>query len=494
VKHGRRHRRPAKVVYPRLLRQKVWHRIHEWRRSPRAAAVYVLTTIALFVWGHQSQMKNYFSQAESALHLGHRCAQEDVKQAHDSLPLLYTRLLQWTSRPAHKDITIVYIPQELTAVQQNVCTARSYLADVLTAIDHEHPALVVIDKYFGASSCVPDDPNTRKLITAIRRLPFPVVAGISSHAAPKDLESTGACLVEDAVIPGFTAPRLSFGLLRPNADLAKIPLQWKSAKPDDPSPAVSSRDTLALRAFSEFAPEMESSSDFQQILAADRAPYASLQGDILGETTSDLLCSQRDANITSGPQGGDDGCHRNLITHPLLGRVVLLAAQSENDKATVLGHTFWGYELQAYYLNALLTGSFLLAPPLFPVLLTYLVYFLLNGMLFPPDGYSRASSTSAWMTSTALRLTALALLTLAFTAAFLLFHCLPPLGAFLLCFPVVVTQLLLQLQEGSHGHIVGGGKPGKQDKDSRQDQTISPTASLPQNTTRTPPSPSQETA
>lgn len=433
------------------LRNKISESRAKWLASPRASLIYAFVTVVLFVLGHESQTKSGFDQAKAFLGFGNRCAASDPALAHDRLPLLYTRLMQWSSRPAHKDVSIVYIPLELASVQQNVCTARNYLAEVLTAIGRERPALIVVDKYFGNTACAPDDPNTQKLVSTIRGLPFPVIAGLASHQGSPALAAAGACLVEEPRLEGLTGPNLSFGLLRPNSDLAKIPLRWKVAVADGTLPSAGPEDTLALRAFSTFAPEMVRKTEIKKALASDRAPYASLLGDLPCQSTTDLLNHRSPS---------DPKCADNQVPNPILGRVVLVGARSTNDQATVLGRPFWGYELQAYYIDALLTGGYLLAPPLVPSVVTYIVYFLLNALLFPPEGKKARDSWWSWWRSTSARLIFLAVLTIACIAAFLLLHCIPPLGAFLICFPAVVNNALVQVQDGAQKEMVGATKPG----------------------------------
>lgn len=452
----------SSVLSPASLWKRLRRTWEEWRAAPRWAVAYVLVSLVIFVSGHLKMVASFLRKADP-------CASSTVDDV--SFPSLYSRLQHWADRPAHRDVVMVYIPENLADIQQNVCKARSYLADVLVNLQDQHPALVVIDKTFGDRSCLTGDDKKHSddLIHAVSASPYQIVVGMSATNVADKQKRARACLCTTSGLSFNNVSNVSRGLLRPNVDLAKIPLRWQAFELGK-SPPVGV-DTIALKAFQIYAPEMFRSAEFQDILTRNRAPYADLDSwdrsahvvhatDRDSVSTVDLICSRKltrdrwpDDCPTVPAYPADSGTTTPNVAPSLLGKVVVIGSRDNQDKVVVGNESFWGYELQAIYLNALLTGSYLLAAPLPAFYAPYALYFLLGFLLFPPDGLAKARSLKNWSVSTGFRLLAILLLTCSYIVLFVFFHCFPPLGALLFFLPVLANQVLLQVQQGSHHRI-----------------------------------------
>ncbi len=425
-----------------------WARLRELMKSPefrRNVVLYAFSSLMLVVWNDWGYVKEICAEVNDQVQHKAPCVNSGIPPAEVSVSWLYSPLLSWISRPTHKDVAALYIDSGLSQIQLNTCLARSYLADVLTLAATQHPARLVVDKYFGPDTCTEgeDSVASDSLVKTVQALPFPVIIGRSTQrSAEAKIEP---CLVQQPEL-SFHSTNVIPGLVRPNSDLVKIPLQWLVS--ESPGQAPQFQDTLAFAALRSFAPEL-----VKGLLRSHRQPYAKIQDDIPEESSAQFLCSGADSAVkvrwhlqcSSKPDGD---------LYSLQGKVVVVGAQSSNDQEDVLGHTYYGYQLQAQYLDDLLTGSYLLASPGWLPVTIYLFFVLISeaprfiqkpfndfteNHLFPRTivhEHLKLFWSLAWAV----------VFILGSNFLFFLFHFLPPLGLIVFIFSTVFAQVFAGIQ------------------------------------------------
>jgi uncharacterized membrane protein YphA (DoxX/SURF4 family) len=332
--------------------------------------VYLVALSGLIVWEYRDH-----------LDLGSSCQSADTaaKPAFYTYP--YRRFLDWAHADSASEVSVVAIPSNLEDIQNNVCLARSYLADMLRSIALQHPAEIVIDKFYGPTACVSSPQSTAELLSVVQSLSVPVIIGESTNKT--DTQVDGSCLVRKPQLD-FQASNVRHGLTRVNVDSEKVPLQW-SVLPSEPAtpaaapaqPHPQDLDSLSWAAVKAYDPAFAQRPRIQALIDTGRHPYAKLTVDLPRETSTDLLC---DAGTPAMRQRWSIACPGPGHRINLLGRVVVIGAEEESDRRTTLGMDLWGVDLQARYIQAMLSGSYLRSLPL------WVSFSLFAGFIFIIEG------------------------------------------------------------------------------------------------------------
>ncbi len=260
------------------------------------------------------------------------------------------------------------------------------MAALLNALDPQDgkPATIVIDKYFSGGSCLSSQEENREselLTEAVQSAAkhIPVIVGEATDTAKQKAEDS--CLVYRSDSMLF-APlgRVHRGLTKLNANHEQIPLRWRvlDAQPPPLEPRhgwrrfvprtklfapYEDRDSLVLSAATILlqAGKVPGQASLPQLTDGERQPYAYLRpANSLPEISSEELVCIPGKNCPPREEGSSDPQARpNRVD--LKNRVVLIGARGGRDSWSVLGESHWGYELQAEYLDALLTGQYLRA-------------------------------------------------------------------------------------------------------------------------------------
>jgi hypothetical protein len=183
-------------------------------------------------------------------------------------------------------------------------------------------------------------------------------------------------------------------------------------------------------------------ADFSTLYNGGQQPYANLSGKLERQTASNLLCSV--APDRAKANGID--CSNGWRKKNLSGKVVVIGAESDADYPAVLGEGMYGFELQARYVAALLSGSYLRQlSPLF-LLLPLGLYYALSELLIPylhihrnpPRPLRHIERPLVWTVAVFFATIALGV------ALPLLFHRFPPLGMLLGISGILVPRLLIE--------------------------------------------------
>jgi hypothetical protein len=131
--------------------------------------------------------------------------------------------------PRHVAIISLRPDSEPTEIFNDGCQLKIYLAQLITRLARDRPAVIVIDKYIPGSACGTPDNVAISLRSAVEESNTPIVLGLKtefldySERAESD-EST--CIVlSDNWMPD--APGVTKGLMKVNRNFKRIPLKWE---------------------------------------------------------------------------------------------------------------------------------------------------------------------------------------------------------------------------------------------------------------------------
>jgi CHASE2 domain-containing sensor protein len=308
--------------------------------------VYLISISGLIVW----EFRDHMDTLTEACHT----TDSDPKPPLFSVP--YNWLLRWTSAESSDQVSIVAIPNDLDVVQKNICLGRSYLSDLVRSIAAQHPAEIVIDKFFGPTTCTAFPETTTELLSIVQSLNIPIVVGESTSQQTEAKDD--ACLVRKPQLD-FDTPNLHHGLTRINFDPEKVPLHWRVLKTSSEAKAQVA-DSLSLAAVKVYDPSYIQRPRIQALINTAWDPYANLNFELPQQTSTQLLCDagtpamqKRWATDCSGPSP-----HNNLS-----GKIVVVGSEDPFDRRSVLNTEMSGFDLQARYIQVLLSGRYLRALP-----------------------------------------------------------------------------------------------------------------------------------
>jgi class 3 adenylate cyclase len=321
-------------------------------------AVYLLPLAGLIAWEHRDHLADFTSSCDSPPDVAH--------SALYSVP--YAFFLSRASGDSVSSVSLVGIPNDLAEIQNNVCLARGYLADLVRSIAAQHPAEIVVDKYFGPTSCKAFPQSTADLLAAVQSTSVPIVVGEFTDDAPA--ERNGSCLVRKQVLD-FASPNVHRGLTRLYTELDKIPLQWTVLNSAAASDTTTS-DTLSWTAVKIFAPDFAQRPRMKALVDSPTDTFANLNLDLPRQTSTQILCGVGDPQLSSQLRSRWSlDCSGPTSTAPLAGKIVVIGSEDLVDQKIVLGSKVWGYDLQGRYMQALLSGAYLRELPLWVVFVLF---------------------------------------------------------------------------------------------------------------------------
>lgn len=409
---------------------------------------------------------------------GHLYQSEDcaLTTSSPSESMLMKPAYDWVLGAAHlknsDQVAEVAIESTLKQIPDNVCVARAFTADVLKLIAAQGPRLIAIDKFYGNSSCPDNDPGTLDLLKTIRSMKVPIVVG--SSTMPSKGTNTTSCLqlspqlftpFEDANHLGFSTAEawisadgkrvdvpenthhdqpvvVYTGLTRLNEDPLKIPLVW--AVFDQNGTAVTEGPpgySLPLTTAQIVNPALAKDTS---LLEARQQPYANVSDPLPQQTATDLLCTKGTKPLRDrwGIQ-----CPAQTKHVDFKDKVVVIGSQSTSDYPSVPGGQMYGFDLQAHYIAALISGAYLRDISPWWILIALVIYYGLAELLLPNMaihehpifGLPHIKWPVVWEVG---------LFSLAMAAGFfvpLWLHRFPPLGVLVVVVAIFVPRMLIEL-------------------------------------------------
>lgn len=255
-------------------------------------------------------------------------------------------------------------------VINNVCDNRLFLADLVHELDSLGAKVIAIDQSYSEGSCNMPAANAA-FSTALEHAGKPVIVGQRVHERPSSSED-GDCLVENpkfnfmANTIGDTPPahdNVSFGLLRLNSDLRKIPLFWWVFPNDAASKAnalAQKKDGFALTVATRAGLASDDPS-LKPFIDRYEHPYTSFVRPPPAWTAMDLLCYGPDTIAARHPEWG--ACTNiNHKRFDFAGKIMVVGDQIDSDKKEINGETY-GMELHAQYIESLLAHNYVGTAP-----------------------------------------------------------------------------------------------------------------------------------
>ena len=339
------------------------------RRSRRfrvlLGVVYLTAIAVLIVWEYRDHLDLPSSGCEPAL--------SEAKSAMHSRA--YEHMLDWASGESAGHVAAIAIPADLEDIRGNLCQARAYMADLLLSAAAQHPAEIVLDKFYSPTACANSPQTSADLLAAVRSAGVPVIVGENAASAPS--ERDGSCLIRKPQMD-FNAANVIHGLTRLDSEPERIPLRWRILSSAAEGVPAETADSLSLAAVKAYDADYARHRRLQSAIEADRHPYANLRIALPTETSSHLLC---DAGTPAMRQRWGVSCAGSAPHLNLLGKVILIGAEDESDHWPVLDGRTWGFELQARYIQAMLSGSYLLALPVWLAFVIFAFFiFLVEGL------------------------------------------------------------------------------------------------------------------
>lgn len=288
-------------------------------------------------------------------------------------PLL--KLKEYQDPPSLQVSTVAFGAGGLTYLQADLCRGRMAMADLIDALGSLGAREVVIDKYYGRGSCS-DPQSNQRFRAALSGSRLEIVVGLETMPAEdhirgwaltlppsfrftktREASGTNDLRVEHPVVEGLT---------RLNSNLLKIPLEWPVSDLDlgdrsrqhGPERMV---DTLSFASARLAAPELVTRHGLSDFLRQGVDPYGeSTQLEIKDVSADEVLCSDSRHRVSYSKRW-----HLSCTSDrsPALHSVVVIGSPSEQDRFDVAGRPLYGYQLQALYIEELLSARYLREVP-----------------------------------------------------------------------------------------------------------------------------------
>jgi len=261
----------------------------------------------------------------------------------------------------------------------NVCVQREFLAKLIRKLKRSGVSVIVIDKYFGESTCSSQTKNTDEvidkylgvstcssqtkstddLIQAVAEPGSRVVIGLGTNIIPPTQEMLhGHRPASMTVSPSVKFEGARFGITRLDSDTRRVPLEWRVSVDTMHTPTV--MRTLSLVAAEELDPNVTRRWRLASILKSGKAPFSKFipPTTFIKYSALAVLCGPAATAKTPWLN-----CNENpdSLSGELQGKIVLIGENSSCDRhQTVLGQMY-GVDLQANYIAAILSGDIFVA-------------------------------------------------------------------------------------------------------------------------------------
>ena len=266
------------------------------------------------------------------------------------------------AKPGPRFAAVVVLEPSRDPSLLNICKQRAFLAALLGAVAKLSPTLIVIDKYFGATSCPLEGSSTIALQTTIREVgrSIPIVVGrrvdVGKRTGTHGPEGWPRLL---PALPLAQDAKIHEGIVNVDQDTRRLPLGW-TVQTDDGR--VVWRRTLALEAAQIHDPTLlDKSPRLARLIRDHQHPYIGFLSLHALETyatftTDDIFCARPEERHRVKA-----GCPATAPrdTGYLSGRIALIGEYNMDldSHFSVVGEVP-GYILQANYVEALLDGRY----------------------------------------------------------------------------------------------------------------------------------------
>jgi hypothetical protein len=285
-----------------------------------------------------------------------------LTQSIFGLETFYHQLVTANPRkPAPRFTSLITLSETFCPVgasHLNVCRERGFLGEVLKTLSHAKVRAVVIDKYFGDTTCPKDDPGTLNLMRGAQALCAAhitlVVGRKVSESARSQTARAGAHPLEPSLTFAPQAACVTEGVVNTDIDPRRAPIWWPNIQPV--SGSNSAPPSLALAASLAASPMFMQNGRLAGWTPDAPDPYVSFvrrgQFDGYSIAARDLVCS---APGNPGWRACADAELSPKIRSVADGRVVIIGEDvTDIDRHDTVVGEMAGYVLQANYIESLL--------------------------------------------------------------------------------------------------------------------------------------------
>lgn len=285
-----------------------------------------------------------------------------LTQSIFGLETFYHQLVTASPRkPAPRFTSLVTLSETscpVGASHLNVCGERGFLGEALKTLSHAKVKVVVIDKYFGATSCPQNDPGTLNLMRGAQALCAAhitlVVGRKVTDSAQSQPMGTGTYPLDPSLVFAPEAACVTEGVVNTDIDPRRAPIWWPDIQPVSGSNAAP--PSLALAASLAASPKFMQNGRLAGWTPDAPDPYVSFvrrgQFDDYSIAARDLVCT---ASGNPGWRACEDAELSQRLRSLADARVVIIGEDvTDADRHDTVVGDLPGYMLQANYIESLL--------------------------------------------------------------------------------------------------------------------------------------------
>jgi CHASE2 domain-containing sensor protein len=325
----------------------------------------------------------------------------------------YQRLLYLGPRPLSSNyVTLVFLnSKELPFLNSSACDLRRFIARLLPKLVDAHPAVIVFDYAFVANKCPATDPGSQALVSAVSESnpEMPLVLGLgtltraeaqstedSSHEiSDRDRFGAGDLILQTPFLEKDT-PSLSWGLIRLNRDLQRIPITWSVRRSSSTDPTAYSAESLAFAAAKAYrSPFPKAAVKLEELKLMRAHPQTTfLQMDAIPSVSAfSALCGApavggEDWRTCSKPENSQTPELQEMRAK-IRDRVLVVGWRDDvNDQHLTQIGLLPGPVVQANYIEALLDWRYLTPAALWLQLVVGLSWLIIFEMIFWQESFA----------------------------------------------------------------------------------------------------------
>ena len=237
----------------------------------------------------------------------------------------------------------------------SVCKQRGFIAELLKSINKCHPDVIVIDKYFEATTCSAKDGNTQNLLDAAKQVTkdTPLVVGRIENSLHVDDRFGWSPALVFAPGKDNKGNSVEEGDITFDEDVRRIPLRWEVWNSAD-AKTGQNKDSLALKAATaRNADLLQQQPRLNRIINQNKDPYTSFI-DIPVVSANTLLFGDHQVSEQDWQKHIIDQPDKNVAAK-LRGKVVLIGEnRSDIDQHMTDTGDVPGCILHANYIESIL--------------------------------------------------------------------------------------------------------------------------------------------
>ena len=300
------------------------------------------------------------------------CGSRELEHSDPGEAWIYGHILPHLHRAEQGHVALLTLSRPDVPLNffRNACDGRRLFSLLIPSIASYGPRVIAIDKFYSEDACADQsiNDNFRQVINQVART-IPVVVGLAAQEPEPSAEKNpnGDCLTLIQPL-GFTGPfratrvstpgQVHLGLTRLNENTLQVPLAW--AVRDAGDKKLTLIPGFALTAAEQADQSLARNSYITRYAAEPEQrhhPFASFAKGMPSWSVMDILCSSPDDILSAHHLGTCVGRRKQSVS--LEDKVVVIGEHVPSDLQPFPGGSKYGMELQASYIDALVSRRFL---------------------------------------------------------------------------------------------------------------------------------------